>query len=600
MKNKLRVISLLLALALAAANWHTRPLSAAEASPEGKPPPKPLSVTIRLRTPDGQPASARANIIDIKGLSATRPASGIVISGAATVPLLPGSYTLRLDGGLRVQPLHQILKIDEKSTAFEIMMKPYAPVDAAGWQMGTPYHIIQAGEAPNSATMNQLVENAASRGLRLLACDGLWQLANASGTVYSAAPDGPAQLAAALAAASEEGVLILQAWTAQRPGLGRFFAIEASPVFSPHRHVPANELNPAFAAVRDRGGLSIYAHPSGLAGGAQIAGGLLFDTVAGPLYDLLDIGNAEADMAVWYALLNMGYRIPAIACSSSISPGASEGPELGVYLAHPQSRLPARAAFAALKQGRSVISNGPFLRFFVEHPPRDDAPPPAGRGNDWATTHSATIGGQTFPSARPRTVWLDAYACSNPVDSVKRVELIYNGEVLRSQELQPGQKTMRVGWEGLVLDRSGWLIARYYSHSEHFRACTNPVYIADPQTPRPEPATARCKISVVAGDSGAPLPATITAFNRGTRIGVWQFTGAELELLLPATASLTLTAAGYRDTEYSLFADGQPRAYVESLRQQGRLAQALTQPAAYQKMRGILADLRLSVRLPKD
>ena len=128
---------MLLAIALATTCGHLRPLTAGETAPPKKPAPKPLSVTIRLRTPEGQPATARANIIDSRGLSATRPSDGITISDAASLPLLPGSYTLRLDGGLRIQPMHQVLKVDESNTTFEAVLKPYAPVDAAGWQMAS-------------------------------------------------------------------------------------------------------------------------------------------------------------------------------------------------------------------------------------------------------------------------------------------------------------------------------------------------------------------------------------------------------------------------------------------------------------------------------
>jgi hypothetical protein len=187
--------------------------------------------------------------------------------------------------------------------------------------------------------------------------------------------------------------------------------------------------------------------------------------------EIVGFSDHKSTAAVWYRLLNLGYRIPAGAGTDAMTNYASLRGPVGmnrVFLDTGGDEGPA-ALLAALKAGRTFASNGPLLGLEVEgkHP------------------------GDTISLSKP-TKLKYRIAVRSPV-RVDHVDVVVNGKVVRSYS-----KTGYLDAVGEVqIDHSGWLLLRAWNDSAdphvldiYPYATTSPVYLDLPGGMLPDPADA--------------------------------------------------------------------------------------------------------------
>jgi hypothetical protein len=244
-----------------------------------------------------------------------------------------------------------------------------------------------------------------------------------------------------------------------------------APGFSAYQNSPLASAWPDNGAIADlahaQGALVGYVHP--------------FDTVPNPATDAsltnelpADVANGKIDYmeivgfsdhkstaAVWYRLLNLGYRIPAGAGTDAMTNYASLRGPVGmnrVFLDTGGDTSPA-ALLAALKAGRTFASNGPLLGLEVDskHP------------------------GDTVSRTRPAKVaYRIAMRSAVPVD---HLELVENGKVVKAFKLADDRRGFDASGEVRV-DRAGWLLLRAWNDGAdphvldiYPYATTSPVYL---------------------------------------------------------------------------------------------------------------------------
>lgn len=152
----------------------------------------------------------------------------------------------------------------------------------------------------------------------------------------------------------------------------------------------------------------------------------------------------------FYDFLNLGFRLTA-AAGSDMPWGASIG-ESRVYC-HTGPRFSADEWFAALKRGRTFVTNGPMLEFTVD----------------------GALPGDEVKPGRPLRVRARAWA-PPAIGSPRRLEVVGQGKVIRFAE--SGDAARRELGLEFTLPSSGaqWLAARVTSHNGA-SAHTSPVYV---------------------------------------------------------------------------------------------------------------------------
>ena len=260
-------------------------------------------------------------------------------------------------------------------------------------------------------------------------------------------------------------------------------------------------LLPDYAGYAGTAVASLYPDNATVADGAHAQGGLFgyvhpFDEEPNPLDTTVTLRNAlpvdvalgkvdylevvgfsdhRATSAVWYRLLNCGFRIPAGAGTDAMTNYASLRGPVGTNRVYVQSPLPLDRGrwYAALKAGKTFATNGPLLQFSVDG---------QGPGSDLvlpAAAHAATVKVQLRANV--------------PVD---HLEIVGNGVVVASLPLR-GERTSLDTTLTLPIRQSSWLVLRAWS--EHAVepvldlypfATTSPVYLTLGGKPVRSPADA--------------------------------------------------------------------------------------------------------------
>jgi hypothetical protein len=177
--------------------------------------------------------------------------------------------------------------------------------------------------------------------------------------------------------------------------------------------------------------------------------------------EVMGFSNHLYTSAVWYRLLNCGFRIPAGAGTDAFPNFAMLHGPVGLERVYVQagSVLDHARFLAGLKAGRTFVTNGPLLTLSVDgHGPGDDV---------------ALAG----PRSLPVRVTLRS---SVPVD---HLEIIGNGTVIVSVPL-PGDHLVADTTLAVPVRRSGWLLVRAYGNGPREPvldlypfASTSPVYL---------------------------------------------------------------------------------------------------------------------------
>jgi TolB protein len=247
------------------------------------------------------------------------------------------------------------------------------------------------------------------------------------------------------------------------------------PGYAGYPNTAASSLYPMNADVADiahaRGALVGYVHPfdeppEPLAmPGQALTNELPIDVALGKVdyMEILGFSDHLATAAVWYRLLNLGFRIPAAGGTDAMANFASLRGPVGmnrVYARVPEGALNPRAWLDALKAGRSFATNGPLLGLQLG---------------------GAQIGDELqFDRPQKRVAYSARIESIVPVD---HLELVCNGRVVQS--FKRHTPLDHAHFDGTIpVDASGWCIlrastdaARYPVLDNYVYATTSPIYV---------------------------------------------------------------------------------------------------------------------------
>ena len=256
-----------------------------------------------------------------------------------------------------------------------------------------------------------------------------------------------------------------------------------APGFSAYQNSPLASPYPDNGAIADlahaQGALVGYVHP--------------FDTVPDPAKDktltnelpadvahgkvdyieIVGFSDHKATAAVWYKLLNLGYRLPAGAGTDAMTNYASLRGPVGMNRVFLDTRGDTRpgAIKAALKAGRTFASNGPLLGLEID-------------GKHPGDTISRGAGKLRYRVALRSFVAVD------------HLELVRNGAVVKAFALTGDRRNFDAEGE-LEVARDGWVLLRAWNDRAdplvldiYPYATTSPVYLDLPGTLPPDPADA--------------------------------------------------------------------------------------------------------------
>ncbi len=246
------------------------------------------------------------------------------------------------------------------------------------------------------------------------------------------------------------------------------------PGYAAYPNTAAASPSPTNADVADlahaRGALVGYVHPFDdeprpLDAAERLTNELPVDVALGKVdyIEIVGFSDHRATAAVWYRLLNLGFRLPAAGGTDAMTNFASLRGPVGmnrVYTELGAERLSTDAWLAALKAGRSFATNGPLLRF---------------------TLDGRAPGGEVAARAPRAKV---PYAASlRSVVAVDHLEVVCYGHLVRRIVLERARTTADVHGT-LPLAASGWCLLRATSdHAEYpvlddyVYATTSPVYV---------------------------------------------------------------------------------------------------------------------------
>ena len=237
---------------------------------------------------------------------------------------------------------------------------------------------------------------------------------------------------------------------------------------------PLNRVYPANAAYADlmhakgSGALVGYTHLFSKAPDStndpMLTHELPIDVALGKVdfYELLGSGDATSSAAVWYKLLNLGFRVPLAAGSGAVSGYALTRGPVGldrVYVRVPSGPPTNDSWFDGLKRGRSFVTNGPLLGF---------------------TMGGQSLGGELKLPARQSVRFTASMRSIVPVD---HLEVVCNGEVAIDVPMNKARDASEAVGR-LFLTRSGWCLLRAWSEKpedpvldSYPYATTSPIYV---------------------------------------------------------------------------------------------------------------------------
>ena len=213
--------------------------------------------------------------------------------------------------------------------------------------------------------------------------------------------------------------------------------------------------------------------------------GLPVDVALGKVdfYEAVGLSDHRATNAVWYRLLNCGFRIPAGAGTDAMTNYASLRGPVGLNRVFVKTGGPLDfdRFLAGLKAGRSMATNGPLVELALR---------PRGSSGPWSEPGDEL----ELPAGRHA---LEARVSLRSIVPIDRLEIVRNGEVVATLPLA-GERTSADATVSLPAFGSGWYVAR--AHSDRSRhpvldfypfGTTSPVYVSVGGAPVRSPADAR-------------------------------------------------------------------------------------------------------------
>ena len=245
------------------------------------------------------------------------------------------------------------------------------------------------------------------------------------------------------------------------------------PGYAAYPGTAAASLFPANANVADvaheQHALVGYVHPYDTfpdpAKDATLTHELPVDVALGKVnyIEVLGFSDHKSTAAVWYRLLNCGFRLPAAAGTDAMANFASLRGPVGlnrVYAEVPKGPLDVELWLSSLKQGHTFATNGPLLGFSLG---------------------SQQVGGELhLPPGETKVKFSGWLRSIVPVD---HLEVICNGRVVRELKLNDDRESADIE-DAIPLSQSGWCLLRAWSEkAEHPvldaypYATTSPIYV---------------------------------------------------------------------------------------------------------------------------
>jgi len=245
------------------------------------------------------------------------------------------------------------------------------------------------------------------------------------------------------------------------------------PGYAAYPNTAAASLFPTNATVADMAhqqrALVGYVHPYDAipdsAKDATLTHELPVDVALGKVdyIEVLGFSDHKSTAAVWYRLLNCGFRLPAAAGTDAMANFASLRGPVGlnrVYASVPQGPLNIESWLSSLKQGHTFATNGPLLGF---------------------TLGGRTLGDELRLPAGESTIKFTAWLRS--IVPIDHLEVICNGRVVRELKLSKDRETADVE-DAIPVSQSGWFLLRAWSDKAEYPvldaypyATTSPVYV---------------------------------------------------------------------------------------------------------------------------
>lgn len=242
-----------------------------------------------------------------------------------------------------------------------------------------------------------------------------------------------------------------------------------TPDFAAYRHTAMASPWPINGAVADlahaQGGLVGYVHPFDVPPDpehdAVLSNELPADVIEGKVdyIEVMGFSDHKATAAVWYRLLNLGFRLPTGAGTDAMANYASLRGPVGmnrVFLDTDGQRAP-QAVLDALKAGHGFASNGPLLGLLLD---------------------GVRPGDQLAPGRHHYRV-----ALRSPV-AVDHLELMHNGRVVKTFTLDGDRRHLDA--EGDIDLDGGWVLLRAWNDGDdpevldlYPYATTNPVWLGE-------------------------------------------------------------------------------------------------------------------------
>jgi Tol biopolymer transport system component len=396
-------------------------------------------------------------------------------NAAARLTLPAGPANVTVWRGLEYQPLRRNIDIMERQKV-DLTLAPVALAMPAGWEnwesgdvhvhmnyggtyRNTPDRLIRQAEAEDLDVVFNLVVNKEQR---------IPDVAS-----FTPEPD----------AFSNDKVLLMHSQEFHTSYWGHMGLLGLKehlliPDYSAYPGTGAASLFPDNATVSDmarqQGALVGYVHPFAApapdpASSAALTNELPVDVALGKVdyYEVVGFADHRASAAVWYRLLNAGFRVAAAGGTDAMANYASLRGPVGVNrtyvrrgVAHADPVARRDAWLAGLKAGRSIATNGPLIG---------------------VTVNGIGPGGEIKLDAGEHELVISAFMRS--IIPVDYLEVVWNGEVV--QTIVPDMTRRQADFEGSIkVNGSGWLLLRAWndrSHPDVFDiypyASTSPVYV---------------------------------------------------------------------------------------------------------------------------
>ena len=391
-------------------------------------------------------------------------------SASITVPL--GKVTIEVSKGLEYLPANRQIEVPSAGRNVKIRLKKFAfSRDASRWISGdahvhmnyagtylaTPLTLLAQMQAEDLHVVQNLIVNKEQRFPDIAYADRLGKIDPVSTADFQ----------------------ILHGQEFHTSYWGHLGLLNVRhliiPGYAAYPNTAASSLFPTNAAVADmahaqaKDVLVGYAHPfdesPDPARDANLTDELPVDVAHGKVdyYETVGFSDHRASAAVWYRMLNLGFRIPAAAGSDAMTNYASLRGPVGldrVFVQLPPGPWTMNQWLDGLKHGRTFATNGPLLRFTLGGQP---------------------IGGEIKLAAPSQVKFTAGLRSIVPVD---HAELVCNGEVAQPLPLA-GSKASADFSGAITIARSGWCLVRAWADQAedpvfdiYPYATTSPIYLS--------------------------------------------------------------------------------------------------------------------------